>query len=76
MAFFEDLCFVRFCDEINFENFKKSPRKHQKGGNLENSYSHEKFIQNLDCYTVYMLGLKASSLQCDGTIYFKDQDYS
>ncbi len=22
MAFFEDLCFVRFCDEINFENLK------------------------------------------------------
>jgi hypothetical protein len=25
MAFFEDLCFVRFCDKINFENLKKSP---------------------------------------------------
>jgi hypothetical protein len=44
IAFFEDLCFVRFCDEINFENFKKSPRKHQEGGILEDSYSHEKFI--------------------------------
>jgi hypothetical protein len=41
MAFFEDLCFVRFCDEINFE---KSPRKHLEGGILEDSYSHEKFI--------------------------------
>jgi hypothetical protein len=35
MAFLEDLCFVRFCNEINFENLKKSPRKHQQGGNLE-----------------------------------------
>jgi hypothetical protein len=42
--FFEDLCFVRFCDEINFKKFKKSPRKHQEGGILEDSYSHEKFI--------------------------------
>jgi hypothetical protein len=42
--FFEDLCFVRFCDEIKFENLKKSPRKHQEGGILEDSYSHEKFI--------------------------------
>ncbi len=38
MAFFENLCFVRFCDEINFENLKKSPRKHQEGGILEDSY--------------------------------------
>jgi hypothetical protein len=44
LAFFEDLCFVRFYDEINFENLKKSPRKHQEGGILEDSYSHEKFI--------------------------------
>ena len=44
LAFFEDLRFVRFCDEINFENLKKSPRKHQQGGILENSYSHEKSI--------------------------------
>jgi hypothetical protein len=27
MAFFEDLCFVGFCDEINFENPKKMPYK-------------------------------------------------
>jgi hypothetical protein len=33
-----------FEDEINFEKSKKSPRKHQQGGNLEDSYSHEKFI--------------------------------
>ena len=43
-GFFKDLCFVTFCDEINFENLKKSPRKHQEGGILEDSYSHEKFI--------------------------------
>jgi hypothetical protein len=41
---FKDLYFVTFCDEINFENLIKSPRKHQQGGNLEDSYSHEKFI--------------------------------
>jgi hypothetical protein len=44
MEFFEDLNFVRFCDEINFEKSKKSSRKHQEGGTLEDSYSHEKFI--------------------------------
>jgi hypothetical protein len=44
MKFLEDLYFVRFCDEINFEKSKKSPRKHQQGGTLEDSYSHEKFI--------------------------------
>ncbi len=46
MVFFEDLYFVRFCDEINFENSKKSPRKHQQGGSLEDGFSHEKFIWN------------------------------
>jgi hypothetical protein len=44
MKIFEVLYFVRFCDEINFEKVKKSPRKHQQGGNLEDSYSHEKLI--------------------------------
>jgi hypothetical protein len=44
MGFFKDLCFVTFCDEINFEILKKCPRKHQEGGILENSYSHGKFI--------------------------------
>jgi hypothetical protein len=44
MAFFEDLYFVGFCDEINFENPKKCLRKHQQGGKLEDSYSHEKFL--------------------------------
>jgi hypothetical protein len=44
MVFFEDLCFVRFCDEINFENFKKSPKIHQEGGKLQDSYSHEIFM--------------------------------
>jgi hypothetical protein len=44
IKFFEDLYFVRICDEINFEKSKKSPRKHQQGGSLEDSYSHEKFI--------------------------------
>jgi hypothetical protein len=44
MKFFEDLYFVKFCDEINFEKSKKSPRKHQQGGKLGDSYSHEKFI--------------------------------
>ncbi len=33
-----------FCDDINFEKSKKSPWKHQKGGNLEDSYSHENLI--------------------------------
>ncbi len=44
MVFFEDIYFVRFCDEINYEDSKKSPKKHQQGGSLEDSYSHEKFI--------------------------------
>ncbi len=44
MKFFEDLCFVRFCDEINFEKSKKCYRNHQQGGTLEDSYSHEKLI--------------------------------
>jgi hypothetical protein len=44
MEFLKDLYFVRFFDEINFEKSKKSSRKHQEGGNLEDSYSHEKFI--------------------------------
>jgi hypothetical protein len=47
IEFFEDLYFVGFCDEINFEKSKKSSRKHQEGGHLEDSYSHEKFIYNL-----------------------------
>jgi hypothetical protein len=47
-VFFKDLYFVAFRDEINFENSKKSPRKHQQGSNLEDSYSHEKFIKNLE----------------------------
>ncbi len=42
--FFEDLYFARFCDEIKFQTLKKFPRKHQQGGKLEDSYSHEKFI--------------------------------
>jgi hypothetical protein len=41
MEFFEVLYFARFCDEINFEKSKKSPKKHQQGGNLGDSYSHE-----------------------------------
>jgi hypothetical protein len=44
MVFFKDLYFVAFCDEINFEISKKSPRKHQQGDILEDSYSHEKVI--------------------------------
>jgi hypothetical protein len=44
LELFRDLYCVTFCDEINFENLKKSPRKHQEGGNLEDSYSHEKFM--------------------------------
>jgi hypothetical protein len=44
MAFFEDLYFVGFCDEINFKKPQKCPRKHQQGGKLEDSYSHEKFL--------------------------------
>ncbi len=44
MVFFKDLYLVIFCDEINFENFKKSHRNHQQAGNLEDSYSHEKLI--------------------------------
>jgi hypothetical protein len=42
--FLKDLYFPIFCDEINFENFKKSPKKQQEGGNLQDSYSHEIFI--------------------------------
>jgi hypothetical protein len=48
IKFFEDLYFVRICDEINFEKSKKSPKKHQQGGSLADSYSHEKFIHNLE----------------------------
>jgi hypothetical protein len=44
MQFFKDLCFVKFCDEINFANFRKSPRKHQQGGILQDSYSDEIFL--------------------------------
>ncbi len=43
LVFFKDLYLVTFCDEINFENFKKSSRKHQQGqhqGNLQDSYSY------------------------------------
>ncbi len=40
--FYKDLFFARFCDEIKFENLKKSLRK--QGGKLLDSYSHEKFI--------------------------------
>ena len=43
MAFFEDLYSVGFCDEINFKNLQNCPRKHQQGGKLEDSYTHEKF---------------------------------
>ncbi len=42
--FFGDLYFVQFCDEIKFEKLELSPRKHQQGGILQDSYSHEKFI--------------------------------
>jgi hypothetical protein len=42
--FFEDLYYVGVCDEINFEKWKKSPRKHQQGGALDDSCSLEKFI--------------------------------
>jgi hypothetical protein len=44
MTFFKDLYFVKFCDEINFANFRKSPRKHQEGGILQDSYSDEIFL--------------------------------
>ncbi len=33
-----------FVTKLIFANLIKSPRKHQQGGNLEDSYSHEKFI--------------------------------
>jgi hypothetical protein len=33
-----------FVTKLIFKSSKKSPRKHQQGGNLEDSYSHEKFI--------------------------------
>jgi hypothetical protein len=38
VTFFKDLSFVKFCDEINLANFRKSPRKHQQGGLLQESY--------------------------------------
>ncbi len=44
LVFFKDLYLVTFCDEIKIENFKKSPKKHQQGGNLQDSYSQELFI--------------------------------
>jgi hypothetical protein len=37
--FFKDLYLVKFCDKIKFKNFRKSPRKHQQGDILQNSYS-------------------------------------
>jgi hypothetical protein len=42
--FFDNLYFVRFCDEINFENLNKCPKKHQQGGNLKGRLSGEIFI--------------------------------
>ncbi len=44
MKFFKDLYFIRFSDEINFENLKKYPRKNQQGSQLQDSYFHEIFI--------------------------------
>jgi hypothetical protein len=44
LRLFKDFLFVRFCDEINFKNSKQSPKKHQQGVNLQQSYSHEIFI--------------------------------
>jgi hypothetical protein len=44
LVFFKDLYLVTFCDEIKIENFKKSPKKRQQGGNLQDSCSHEIFI--------------------------------
>jgi hypothetical protein len=34
LVFFIDLCFVTFCDEINFENFKKSPKNQAQGSKI------------------------------------------
>ena len=34
LVFFIDLYFVTFCDEINFENFKKSPKKQAQGSKI------------------------------------------
>ncbi len=34
MVFFLDLYFDTFCDEINFENFKKSPKKQAQGSKI------------------------------------------
>jgi hypothetical protein len=48
MTFLKDLYFVKFCNEINFANLRKSPKKHQQGGILQDSYSDEKFILNLE----------------------------
>jgi hypothetical protein len=41
---FTDLHFGTFCDEINFENFKKSPKNQAQGSKISNSYSHDIFI--------------------------------
>ena len=38
LVFFKDLYLVTFSVEIKFENFKKSPKKHQQGGILQDSY--------------------------------------
>jgi hypothetical protein len=34
LVFFTDLHFVTFCDEINFENFKKCPKKQAQGSKI------------------------------------------
>jgi hypothetical protein len=34
LVFFKDLHFGNFCDEINFENFKKSPKKQAQGSKI------------------------------------------
>ncbi len=46
MTFFEDFCYVEFCVEINFENLKEIYycRKHEQGGNIEDSYSHKNLL--------------------------------
>ncbi len=40
--YFEDLYYVGFCDEINLENLKECPRKHQQRGNLVILGAHER----------------------------------
>jgi hypothetical protein len=46
MMFFEDLYFVRFCGEINFQNSKKSPNKEATYRTAIHMKYSSKFLNN------------------------------